>query len=215
MKIHEAYMTKALKQAERAYALGEVPTGCIVVAWDGEPFVSSGRTIGQAHNQVEQLNDPTAHAEMIAITQAAATLGDWRLVNTTLYVTKEPCAMCAGAIVLARIPTLVFGTADPRRGGAVSRFNIVTSPELIHRCTVIQGILEAECRNLLQTFFLARRQAAKTRNVTTQVDSRCTLNSQRKVGRAFLPDPEALESQPGMADLPRLPEQLPRNQDEP
>jgi tRNA(adenine34) deaminase len=114
--------------------------------------------VARAHNQVERLKDPTAHAEMIAITQAAATLGDWRLVNTALYVTKEPCAMCAGAIVLARIPLLVYGVADPKRGGAVSVFNIVQHPGLIHRCEVVSGILEEECRAMLQEFFRKRRQ---------------------------------------------------------
>ncbi len=161
MHVHEHYMRQALRQAERAYAIGEVPAGCVIVTWEGEPMTSAGRIVGKAHNQVEQLNDPTAHAEMIAITQAASTLGDWRLTNTTLYVTKEPCAMCAGAIVLARIPTLVFGVPDPRRGGAVSVFPIVSHPALIHRCTVVPGILETECRDLIQAFFRERRAAGK------------------------------------------------------
>jgi tRNA(adenine34) deaminase len=112
--------------------------------------------IGSAHNQVELLKDPTAHAEMIAITQAAAAVGDWRLADTTLYVTKEPCAMCAGAIVLARIPRVVFGTPDPQRG-AVSVFNILRHPQLNHRCDVTAGVLEEECRALLREFFRAAR----------------------------------------------------------
>ena len=98
---------------------------------------------------------------MIAITQAASAYGDWRLTNTTLYVTKEPCAMCAGAIVLARIPKIVFGVADPKRGGAVSVFNITQHPDLIHRCEIVSGILEDECRGILQSFFRAKRQAKK------------------------------------------------------
>ena len=117
----------------------------------------AGTVIGRAHNQVELLKDATAHAEMIAITQAAAALGDWRLTGTVLYVTKEPCAMCAGAIVLARIPTVVFGAADPRRGGAVSVFNILQHPALNHRCEVIGGVLEEECAALLRGFFRDKR----------------------------------------------------------
>ena len=152
------YMRMALRQAEQAGEAGEVPAGCVIVAWDTES--PRGRIVGKAHNQVECLKDPTAHAEMLAITQAAAALGDWRLVNTTLYVTKEPCAMCAGAIVLARIPRLVFGVPDPRRGGAVSVFPIVDHPALIHRCAVQAGVLEDECRHLLQAFFRARRAEA-------------------------------------------------------
>jgi len=162
----ERYMRMALRQAELAGESGEVPAGCVIVAWD--PATPRGRLVGKAHNQVECLKDPTAHAEMLAITQAASALGDWRLVNTTLYVTKEPCAMCAGAIVLARIPRLVFGVPDPRRGGAVSIFTIVDHPALIHRCAVQAGVLEAECRHLLQAFFRARR-----------VDERISYESRR------------------------------------
>ncbi len=158
---HEGYMRLALRQAELAYEAGEVPAGCVIVAWEGEPLASPATVVGKAHNQVETLRDPTAHAEMIAITQAASALGDWRLTGTTLYVTKEPCAMCAGAIVLARIPVLVFGVPDPRRGGAVSVFPIVDHPALIHRCRVIPGILEDACRSLLQGFFRERRQAGR------------------------------------------------------
>jgi tRNA(adenine34) deaminase len=117
--------------------------------------------IGRAHNQTELLKDPTAHAEMIAITQAAAAIGDWRLTETTLYVTKEPCPMCAGAIILGRIPEVVFGVTDPMRGGAVSVFNILNHPQLNHRPAVISGILEEPCRALLQEFFLRKRTAAK------------------------------------------------------
>ncbi len=153
---HEIYMYKALQEAEQAQQEGEVPTGCVIID-HGDAPEARPRIIARAHNQVERLNDPTAHAEMIAITQAASATGDWRLTNTTLYVTKEPCAMCAGAIVLARIPRLVFGIADAKRGG-VSVFNIVQHPGLIHRCEVTSGILEAECLHLLQAFFRRRRQ---------------------------------------------------------
>lgn len=153
----EKYMQMALREAHRAAEAGEVPTGCVIVhvPRDGErPSV-----IARAHNQVETLKDPTAHAEMIAITQAASALGDWRLTNTTLYVTKEPCAMCAGAIVLARIPRLVFGVSDPKRGGAVSVFNIVQHPDLIHRCEVTAGVQAGASLELLQAFFQQRRQS--------------------------------------------------------
>jgi len=160
MNTHDHYMQSALREAEIAQTEGEVPTGCVIVH-HGATDDDRPRVIARAHNQVERLKDPTAHAEMIAITQAAATLGDWRLTNTTLYVTKEPCAMCAGAIVLARIPQLVFGVADPKRGGAVSVFNIVQHPDLIHRCEVIAGIREEECRFILQDFFRQRRQEQK------------------------------------------------------
>ncbi len=147
---HEAYMRLALAEARKSADADEVPVGAIMVR--------DGHIIGRAHNQVELLKDPTAHAEMIAITQAASAVGDWRLTETTLYVTKEPCPMCAGAIVLARIPVVVFGVPDPQRGGAVSVFTILNHPQLNHRPEVVQGVLEAECREMLQTFFKARRR---------------------------------------------------------
>lgn len=147
---HERYMQMALREAAVSAEADEVPVGAILVR--------QGQVIGRAHNQTELLKDPTAHAEMVAITQAAAAIGDWRLTETTLYVTKEPCPMCAGAIVLARIPVVVFGVADPQRGGAVSVFNILNHPQLNHRPEVIQGILEDSCRSLLQEFFRRRRR---------------------------------------------------------
>jgi tRNA(adenine34) deaminase len=154
---HERQMRVALRQAEKAFEEGEVPTGCVII--DMLPTKSGGmaRIIGSAHNQTELLKDPTAHAEMIAITQAASARGDWRLTDTILYVTKEPCAMCAGAIVLARIPLVVFGVPDPKRGGAVSVFNILDHEQLNHRADVISGVMEEECRAILQSFFRARR----------------------------------------------------------
>lgn len=136
---------------------GEVPNGCIIISTKSRNDHSAGSIIGRAYNQVEMLRDPTAHAEMIAITQAASAIGDWRLTDTMLYVTKEPCAMCAGAIVLARIPVVVYGVPDPQRGGAVSVFNVLNHPALIHRCDIVSGILEEECRALLQDFFRERR----------------------------------------------------------
>jgi tRNA(adenine34) deaminase len=149
---HERYMRIALAEARRAAADGEVPVGAVLVC--------EGRLVGKAHNQVERLKDPTAHAEILAITQACAALGDWRLANTTLYVTKEPCPMCAGAIVLARIPLVVWGATDPLRGGAVSHFAILNDPHLNHRAEVVAGVLEPEARELLQSFFRTRRADA-------------------------------------------------------
>ncbi len=156
-KGHDYFMRMALAQAQVALERDEVPTGCVIVHADPNAPEAPQRVIARAHNQVEMLKDATAHAEMIAITQAAGALGDWRLVNTTLYVTKEPCAMCAGAIVLSRIPVVVFGAPDLQRGGAVSQFNILNHPTLNHRCEVISGILQEECAAILQAFFRARR----------------------------------------------------------
>lgn len=148
---HEKYMNLALQLAQEAAEHGEVPVGAVIVR--------EGRIIGRAWNQVEMLKDPTAHAEIIAITQAAAAIGDWRLENTTLYVTKEPCPMCAGAIVLARIPLVVWGVSDPLRGGAVSQVQIFKAGGLNHHPDFISGILEDDCRALLRAFFKERREA--------------------------------------------------------
>jgi len=155
---HDHFMQMALREAQLSADADEVPVGAIIV--------KEGAVIGRAHNQTELLKDPTAHAEMIAITQAAASAGDWRLTDTILYVTKEPCPMCAGAIVLARIPVVVFGVADPLRGGAVSVFNILNHPQLNHRPEIIQGVLELPCRAMLQDFFRQKRKAAKSLNET-------------------------------------------------
>ena len=152
-RTHEYYMQMALREAQVSADNDEVPVGAIIVR--------HGAVIGRAHNQTELLKDPTAHAEMIAITQAAAAVEDWRLTETTLYVTKEPCPMCAGAIVLARIPEVVFGITDPLRGGAVSVFNILNHPQLNHRPTVLSGVLEDPCRAMLQDFFRKKRTADK------------------------------------------------------
>ena len=152
MRVHDPHahhMQAAFRLAVEAAEAGEVPVGAVII--------HEGRPIARSSNQVELLKDPTAHAEILAITQAAATLGDWRLEGCTLYVTKEPCPMCAGAIVQSRIPTVVFGVDDPARGGAVSRFRILDTPELNHRCEVISGVMEVECRELLQGFFREKR----------------------------------------------------------
>lgn len=139
------YMRMALSQAECAAEAGEVPCGAILVKDDC--------IVGKAWNQTEMLNDPTAHAEMLAITQATSALGDWRLNDCVMYVTKEPCPMCAGAIVLARISKVVWGMNDPKRGGAQSRFNILNDDNLNHRVDIQTGVMESECRNIMQAFF--------------------------------------------------------------
>lgn len=149
MAVHEARMRQALRQAKMAAAAGEVPVGAVIY--------NGGTLAGQAWNQTRTLKDPTAHAEIIAITQAAAAAGDWRLTDSILYVTKEPCPMCAGAIVLARIPLVVWGMSDPLRGGAVSRFQILQTAELNHRSEVLSGVLEDECAALIKDFFKKRR----------------------------------------------------------
>lgn len=149
----ERFMAEALRMARRALAADEVPVGAVVV--------HHGRIIARAHNQVELLRDPTAHAEMLAITQAAAAVGDWRLTDCTLYVTKEPCPMCAGAIVHARITRVVFGAPDIRAGAAGSVLNLLQCPSSHHRCAVTGGVRAEECRALLQDFFRQKRQEAK------------------------------------------------------
>lgn len=144
------YMHIALKEALAAADEGEVPVGAVIT--------HGGRIIGKAHNQTELLKDPTAHAEILAITQAAAAIKDWRLNKAVMYVTKEPCVMCAGAIVLARMERLVFGTRDPKRGGAVSLFKVLNNPGLNHKVEVVEGVLQTECRSVLQDFFRSRRE---------------------------------------------------------
>jgi tRNA(adenine34) deaminase len=145
----EFFMRDALRQAEKAYAADEVPVGAIVVR--------EGKIIARAHNQVELLKDATAHAEMLALTQAEAAIGDWRLMDCDLYVTKEPCAMCAGALVHTRIRRVVFGCADPVAGAAGSVVNLLQMPGFNHRCDVTSGVLQDECAAILQNFFRRRR----------------------------------------------------------
>jgi tRNA(adenine34) deaminase len=143
------FMGEALRQAARAYAAEEVPVGAVIVR--------EGRIIARAYNQVELLKDATAHAEMLTLTQAEQLVGDWRLTDCTLYVTKEPCPMCAGAIVHTRLARVVFGVADPKGGAAGSALNLVDFPGLNHRCGITRGVREAECRALLRTFFAEQR----------------------------------------------------------
>src|SRR5213082_542380 len=143
------FMGEALRQAARAFAAEEVPIGAVVVR--------KGKIIGRAYNQVELLKDATAHAEMLAITQAEADVGDWRLSDCDLYVTKEPCPMCAGALVHVRMRRVIFGCADPRSGGAGGAVNLLQMPALNHHCEIRSGVLATECAALLQSFFQGRR----------------------------------------------------------
>jgi tRNA(adenine34) deaminase len=138
-----------LRKAQKAYAADEVPVGAVVVR--------EGKIIARAHNQVELLKDATAHAEMLALTQAEAAVGDWRLTDCDLYVSKEPCAMCAGAIVHTRIRRVIFGCADFSAGAAGSMMNVLRMPTLNHRCEITSGVLQTECAAILQEFFRKRR----------------------------------------------------------
>jgi len=145
----EEWMQRALAQAREALTHGDVPIGAVVV--------HDGRVIGSGHNERERLQDPTAHAEVLALREAAAALGSWRVLDSTLYVTLEPCAMCAGAIVLSRIPRVVYGTTDPKAGASGSVLDVTGDPRLNHRPQVIGGVLAGECGDLLRAFFSDRR----------------------------------------------------------
>jgi len=151
--MHDYFMQLALQEAEQAMAENEVPVGVVIVY--------EGRIIAAAHNQREQLRDPTAHAEMIAITQAAALRGSWRLDGCTLFVTLEPCAMCAGAIVQARIPEVVYGAADPKAGAVQTLYQLLDDPRLNHRAAVVSGVLAEACGQILTRFFQQQRQLGK------------------------------------------------------
>ncbi len=146
-------MKVALSEDEQAFREDEVPIGAVIVHRD--------RLIGQAHNQREQLHDPTAHAEMIAITQAAEALGSWRLDDCTLYVTLEPCAMCAGAVLQARIPTVVYGAEDPKAGAVRSLYRLLDDVRLNHRCLLVPGVLAGPCGEILTRFFQQQRRLGK------------------------------------------------------
>ena len=147
------FMGEALREAGKAYSREEVPIGAVVVR--------AGRVIARAYNQVELLKDATAHAEMLALTMAEEAVGDWRLTECTLYVTKEPCPMCAGAIVHTRVARVVFGVADPKGGAAGGIINLLQFPTLNHRSEITGGVREKECRELLKTFFAEQRAARK------------------------------------------------------
>lgn len=151
--MHEHFMRMALREAERARAENEIPVGAVIVR--------DGQVVAEAHNQREQLRDPTAHAEMIAITQAAETLRSWRLEQCTMYVTLEPCPMCAGAILQARIPQVVYGAADPKAGAVASLLHLLDDPRFNHRCDVVSGILSGECGRILSEFFQHQRRLGK------------------------------------------------------
>lgn len=151
--LHNHFMRLALEEAQQALAEEEVPIGAVIVR--GEQVIAS------AHNQREQLKDPTAHAEMIAITQGATAVGDWRLEHCTLYVTLEPCSMCAGAILQARIPIVVFGATDLKAGAVCSLYQLLGDARLNHRCQVIPNVLASECGELLTRFFQAQRRLGK------------------------------------------------------
>ena len=151
---HHAHMEMALEEARAAAAQEEVPVGAVIVS------LNQG-VIGRAHNQREQLHDPTAHAEMIAITQAAQALGSWRLENCALYVTLEPCPMCAGAIVLARLPYVIYGAADPKAGACETLYQIPRDPRLNHRAQIIGGVLGDDCAEVLSRFFAGKRRQGK------------------------------------------------------
>ena len=150
---HDRWMHVALAEARAAFDEGEVPVGAIIL--------HEGRVIAAAHNQREALKDPTAHAEMVAITQAAEHLGSWRLLGCTLYVTLEPCPMCAGAIVQARIPNVVYGTTDQKAGACHTLYQITQDARLNHQATVLGGVLKEDCRLILQEFFAQQRALGK------------------------------------------------------
>jgi len=152
-KNHEYWMQKAIAEAGKAQAKDEVPIGCIIVR--------AGKVIARGHNLRESAQDPSAHAELIAIRKAARKLGSWRLLETTLYVTLEPCLMCMGAIILARIPTVVFGCFDPKGGAAGSLYDLSNDSRLNHRVEIFPSVLENECSSLLSVFFSTLRQRKK------------------------------------------------------
>ncbi len=145
------FMREALRLASKAYQADEVPVGAVVVR--------AGRIIARAYNQVEMLKDATAHAEMLALTQAEAAVGDWRLNDCELYVTKEPCVMCAGALVHVRIRRVIFGCSDPRSGAAGGLINLLQHPALNHHCEITAGVLQNESAAILQDFFRKKRSA--------------------------------------------------------
>ncbi len=149
----EHYMRLALREAERAMDQGEVPVGCVIV--------QENQVIGRGHNQREMLQDPTAHAEVLAITAAAAHIGSWRLENTRMYVTLEPCPMCAGAIILARIPEVFFGASDPKAGCCGTLMNLLEDRRFNHQPQVAGGLLADECGGMLSGFFQAIRRRGR------------------------------------------------------
>lgn len=153
LQLDEHWMRLAFDQALAAFEAGEVPVGAVIVQGD--------QVVAEAHNQRETLNDPTAHAEMIALTQAAESLGSWRLLDCTLFVTLEPCPMCAGAIVQARVPRVVYGTPDPKAGACHSLYQITSDTRLNHQALVTPGVMQQECQQILRDFFAKQRALGK------------------------------------------------------
>lgn len=151
LAVDEYFMREALIEAQRAYEKGEIPIGAVIVL--------NNQIIARAHNLKETLNDATAHAEILAIREASKVLSNWRLLDTTLYVTKEPCIMCSGAIVQARIKRLVYGVDDPKGGGVESLYRLLSDKRLNHQVEIKKGILEGECREILKRFFLMLRES--------------------------------------------------------
>ncbi len=157
-------MREALRQAQIAYEVDEVPVGAVVVR--------AGKVIGRAYNQVELLKDATAHAEMLALTQAEAAVGDWRLTDCDLYVTKEPCVMCAGALIHIRVRRLIFGCADTKSGASGGMINLLQHPGLNHHCEITSGVLQNECAAILQNFFRKRRDEQNVTPQDQQIENR-------------------------------------------
>lgn len=155
---HSQYMRAALAEADKAYALGEVPIGAVVVLGD--------KIIGRGHNLRETLLDSTAHAEIIAMREAARFIGDWRLDGATVYCTVEPCPMCAGAMIQFRVQTLVYGAPDPKAGAVDSIMDVLREPRFNHQVAVVSGVMEEECRDIIQRFFreLRKNKKDKTEN---------------------------------------------------
>lgn len=151
--VQEKYMREAIRQAKKAYVLGEVPIGCVIV--------HEGKVIGRGYNRRNTDKNTLSHAEITAINKASRKIGDWRLEDCTLYVTLEPCQMCAGAIVQARIPEVVMGCMNPKAGCAGSVLNILQMPQFNHQVSVTRGVLEQECSDLLKTFFAELRERNK------------------------------------------------------
>lgn len=154
MSVQEKYMKEALRQAKKAYSLGEVPIGCVIVY--------QGKIIGRGYNRRNTDKNTLAHAELTAIKKASKYIGDWRLEDCSLYVTLEPCQMCAGAIVQARIPEVIMGCMNPKAGCAGSILNVLEMPEFNHQVIVTRGVLEAECSNMLKIFFSELRARNKS-----------------------------------------------------
>lgn len=168
MNIQEKYMKEALKQAKKAYALGEVPIGCVIV--------HEGKIIGRGYNRRNTDKNTLAHAEITAINKASKKIGDWRLEECTLYVTLEPCQMCAGAIVQARIPEVVMGCMNPKAGCAGSILNILDMPQFNHQVAATRGVLEQECSDMLKAFFTELRERNKKEKEARKLQA--SVNSQ-------------------------------------